>query len=729
MAVDNGQPVEATYTNSRLVSKTSLTTQTIQGPISQTNATDSTSSLTGALRTAGGLGVALAAWIGGIFRVTNTTASTSTSTGAAVVTGGLGVGGAAHIGGSAVIGGDMQATGAASASNLSGTNTGDVTLANVGAAPNADGASLSGQVLTLQPADASNPGVVTTDAQEFAGDKTFTNNVEITDGLTVQGDLTVNGTLTSVNSETLDVVDANITINNGGNDVTAEGSGITIDRTGTDGSLVYQNSLASKFKAGALGSESEIITASTAQTMSGIKTFSADAIFQAALRTENEINSTSTGSNVTLVPTKTVHVVTNASLVSVREISAQNNQLIVLINRTGNSITIVDDTAGSFTSGILTGTGSNMTMANDSSILIARVEYSGPSHRFHVIGGSGGGGGGLIVNADIDPAAAIDFSKLAALTSANILVGNASNVATAVAVTGDISMTNAGVTAYSGTVPLNKGGTGQTTKAPAFNALSPMTTLGDIIYGAASGSGTRLAGNTTTDKRYLTQQGDGTNSAAPIWTNLPSPTVQRFTSGTGTYNRSAGVLYIRVRMVGGGGGGAGSGTSAGTSAGNGGSTTFGTSLLTAGGGGLGNWMPAAGPGLGGSTTINSPAITNNSGAGNGNSGSGFATSGPQVGGKGGDSCFGGGGVGPGGTNAGSAGLANTGGGGGGAGSGNGGPGAGGGSGGFLEAIIANPSSSYSYAVGAGGTAGGAGPSGAAGGAGGSGYIEVTEYYA
>lgn len=389
MAVDNGQPVEATYTNSRLVSKTSLTTQTIQGPISQTNATDSTSVLTGALKTAGGLGVSLAAWIGGIFRVTNTTASTSTSTGAAVITGGLGVGGAAHIGGSAVIGGDMQATGAASASNLSGTNTGDVTFTNVGSTPNGDGASISGQQITLQPADALSPGLMTADAQEFSGDKTFMNNVEIIEGLIVQGDLTVNGTLTSVNSETLDVTDANITINNGGNDVSAEGSGITIDRAGTSGSLVYQNALASKFKAGALGSESEIITASTAQTMSGIKTFSADAIFQAALRAENEINSTSTGSNVTLVPTKTVHVVTNASLVSVREISAQNNQLIVLINRTGVSIDLVDDTAGSFTSGILTGTGSNLTLANNASVLLSRVEYAGPSHRFHVIGGSG----------------------------------------------------------------------------------------------------------------------------------------------------------------------------------------------------------------------------------------------------------------------------------------------------------------------------------------------------
>lgn len=56
-------------------------------------------------------------------------------------------------------------------------------------------------------------------------------------------------------------------------------------------------------------------------------------------------------------------------------------------------------------------------------------------------------GAGVIVNADINAAAAIAFSKLAALPSAQILVGSAGNVATAVAMSGDITISNAGVTA------------------------------------------------------------------------------------------------------------------------------------------------------------------------------------------------------------------------------------------------------------------------------------------
>lgn len=54
-----------------------------------------------------------------------------------------------------------------------GSNSGDVTLAAIGSSANANGASLSGQVLTLQPASASFGGVVTTAAQTFAGAKTF----------------------------------------------------------------------------------------------------------------------------------------------------------------------------------------------------------------------------------------------------------------------------------------------------------------------------------------------------------------------------------------------------------------------------------------------------------------------------------------------------------------------------------------------------------------------------
>ena len=60
-----------------------------------------------------------------------------------------------------------------------------------------------------------------------------------------------------------------------------------------------------------------------------------------------------------------------------------------------------------------------------------------------------------IQNVDIKSDAAIAFTKLADLTSAQILVGNGSNKATSVAVTGDIAITNAGVTSIAAGVIVN----------------------------------------------------------------------------------------------------------------------------------------------------------------------------------------------------------------------------------------------------------------------------------
>lgn len=139
-------------------------------------------------------------------------------------------------------------------------NSQDITLLPVGSTPNANGASLSGQILNLQPADGTNGGVVSTTTQTFSGNKTFLDDVVI------DGDLTVNGTTTTINSATVDSVDPNITLNKNGNDASSAGAGLTIDRTGTKGSFVYENALASRFKIGDLGSERQVADVSSTQT-------------------------------------------------------------------------------------------------------------------------------------------------------------------------------------------------------------------------------------------------------------------------------------------------------------------------------------------------------------------------------------------------------------------------------------------------------------------------------
>ena len=60
-----------------------------------------------------------------------------------------------------------------------------------------------------------------------------------------------------------------------------------------------------------------------------------------------------------------------------------------------------------------------------------------------------------LVNADIASAAAIAYSKLATLTSGNIVLGSSANVATSQAVTGDVTISNTGVTAIASGVIVN----------------------------------------------------------------------------------------------------------------------------------------------------------------------------------------------------------------------------------------------------------------------------------
>jgi hypothetical protein len=63
--------------------------------------------------------------------------------------------------------------------NILTTTGGTITLSAIGSTPNANGATITGSVLNLEPASASFGGVVTTGTQTFAGAKTFNNNVGI----------------------------------------------------------------------------------------------------------------------------------------------------------------------------------------------------------------------------------------------------------------------------------------------------------------------------------------------------------------------------------------------------------------------------------------------------------------------------------------------------------------------------------------------------------------------
>jgi hypothetical protein len=87
----------------------------------------------------------------------------------------------------------------------------------------------------------------------------------------------------------------------------------------------------------------------------------------------------------------------------------------------------------------------------------------------------------------------------------------------------DTTGTAANVT---GTVAIANGGTGQITASAAFNALSPVTTAGDLILGNGANSATRLP--IGTDGQILTSNG----STAAWGSKITSATAVASTSGT-----------------------------------------------------------------------------------------------------------------------------------------------------------------------------------------------------
>lgn len=66
-------------------------------------------------------------------------------------------------------------------------------------------------------------------------------------------------------------------------------------------------------------------------------------------------------------------------------------------------------------------------------------------------------------------------------------------------------------------------------------ALNPMTSAGDMIYGGNGGAESRLSGNTSATKKFLTQTGSGSVSAAPTWGTIQAadvPTLNQNTTGS-----------------------------------------------------------------------------------------------------------------------------------------------------------------------------------------------------
>lgn len=112
-----------------------------------------------------------------------------------------------------------------------------------------------------------------------------------------------------------------------------------------------------------------------------------------------------------------------------------------------------------------------------------------------------------------------------------IPTGSAANLTNFPVLNQNTTGTAANVT---GTVAIVNGGTGQTNKTAAFDALSPMSAAGDIIYGGTGGTGTRLAKGLA--GQVLTMDAGAT---APVWAPTTGGTVTNV-SGTLPVNVTSG---------------------------------------------------------------------------------------------------------------------------------------------------------------------------------------------
>ncbi len=158
-----------------------------------------------------------------------------------------------------------------------------IAIGAVGSTPNVNGATIvvdsTSRTIILQPADATNPGIVTAGTQTFGGDKTFAGNT------TMNGSLTLNSV---ANNSSADSV---LVINNGvvekrqvsasafGNAIRSingnrdSAQGIAFKNTGTDLTVSTNNADSIFLNVPDAGTGSRGVVTTTAQTFAGSKTF------------------------------------------------------------------------------------------------------------------------------------------------------------------------------------------------------------------------------------------------------------------------------------------------------------------------------------------------------------------------------------------------------------------------------------------------------------------------
>lgn len=439
---------------------------------------------------------------------------------------------------------------------IASTSAGDVTLTAVGSSPNANGASLSGQALTLQPANGSFPGVLTAIAQTIGGNKTFTGTVSASNlSGTNSGDVTIgtaNGlsltgqalSLALATSSTPGAV-LNIGAANG---VATLDSGGKIPLTQLPASLMeYQGTWNASTNTptladgtGVSGYFYRVNVAGTQNLGSGAQTFVVGdwvmyngAIWQLAHAGADavlSVNGTTGVVTVNAINQLTGDVTTSAA-------SGSQSLASTVAKIQGTTVSGTTGTGNVVFSASPTLTGTIVAAAANFSGAISASNFSGSSSGTNTGDGSTSVTGVLKGNGSVISAAVAgtDYSVGTSGLATGIVKSTTGTGALTIAVAGDFPTLNQNTTGtasnVTGVVALINGGTGTAAASAnaAFNALSPMTTGGDLIYGGASGVGTRLANGSSGN--VLTSAG---GTSAPTW-QAPARTINAQTGTTYTF--------------------------------------------------------------------------------------------------------------------------------------------------------------------------------------------------
>jgi hypothetical protein len=299
-------------------------------------------------------------------------------------------------------------------------------------------------------------------------------NTSLNGNVTVGGNLTVSGTNTIINANTITVSDKNIELGTTGSptNTTADGGGITLKGT-TDKTFTWSNTTAAW-----TSSEDLNLVTGKVYEINGTTVLSGTAL-----------GSGVTGSSLTSFgtsPALTTPVISSGG--------ATFNG-----STSGTTILRANATAGSTTITLPAVTGTVVTTGDANTVTSTMILD------------------GTILNVDINASANIALSKIATGTAGNILVYNASGVLTSVAETGDVTISDTGVTAIAANSIINAD--------IATNAAIGLDKIADVATNAQTGTTYTLV---LADKNKIVEL----NNAAAIALSVPADDTVNYSTGT-----------------------------------------------------------------------------------------------------------------------------------------------------------------------------------------------------